>query len=208
LYDLQAKAHGWHGHEALFGMMYDFIKPGQTLLDVGIGTGLSSVLFHNAGLHVSGFDSSREMLDMCEAKGFTVQTIQHDLRRVPYPYPAGSFDYVISLAVLNFVADLAPVFAEAARIVRPFGIFAFALEEQHSGQPAQYVIRSDPNAAQENKEMAIIMFRHSDAYVRSLLAGHGFTPLKKLEFLADRIPSEGIDVYFKAYVARKQDIHS
>jgi hypothetical protein len=50
-YENQAAEIAWHGHEIMFGLMYEFVKPDETLLDIGIGTGLSSFLFHKAGLH-------------------------------------------------------------------------------------------------------------------------------------------------------------
>lgn len=201
-YDRQASEHGWHGHEAFFGLMYEFVKPGQTLLDIGIGTGLGSFLFHKTGLRISGFDSSQEMLDTCASKGFAAQLVRHDLQHVPFPYPPQSFDHVISLGVLNFFADLAPVFEEAARIIRPHGLFGFTVEERKPGQQAEYVIRTSGGAGRENEEEVVNMYRHSDAHIRGLLAGNGLTPLKGFEFLVDRRPAESMDIYFKAYVAR------
>ena len=204
-YDQQASEHGWHGHEALFGLMYEFAKPGETLLDIGIGTGLGSFLFHETGLQVFGFDSSKEMLAVCESKGFAVQLVQHDLRRAPFPYPANSFNHVIALAVLNFFADVAPVFEEAARIIRPHGIFAFTVEEQKPGQQVEYVIRTSGGTGQPHDETLVNMYRHSDAHIGDLLAGNGVMLLKDFEFLANRYPTHGMDIYFKAYVARKAE---
>lgn len=194
-FDKLAAEHGWHGHEVLFGMMYEFIKPGETLLDIGIGTGLGSFLFHQAGLEIHGFDRSRERLEMCESKGFAAHLIEHDLRQVPFPYPDNFFNHVISLAVLNFFPDLAPVFEEAARIIRPHGVFGFTVEEQKPGKEAEYLIPTSGDSS-------VTMYRHSDAHIRGLLTKNEFTPLKDLEFLADRNPAEGMDIYFKAYVAQ------
>jgi predicted TPR repeat methyltransferase len=202
-YDRQASEHGWHGYEALFGLMYEFVKPGETLLDIGIGTGLGSFLFHKIGLQVSGFDSSREMLEMCKSKGFAAQLVRHDLQQVPYPYGPNSFDHATAIAVLNFFANPAPVFQETARIVRPQGIFAFTVEEQKPGQETDYVIRTHGGSGRPNEATAVTMFRHSDAHIRHLLAGNGFTLLKDFEFLADRNAGEGRSIYFKLYVAQK-----
>jgi predicted TPR repeat methyltransferase len=202
-YDQQAIEHGWHGHEALFGMMYELVEPGEMLLDIGIGTGLGSILFHRAGLMVSGFDSSREMLQACETKGFVANLERHDLRKVPYPYPAGSFNHVISIGVLNFFADLKPVFAETSRIIKPDGIFGFTVEEQKTGQESEYTLWTGDESGRANHPAAVTMHRHGDAHIRSLLDACGFEPLKDLEFSAGQYPSYGMEIFFKAYIARK-----
>lgn len=202
-YESQAGESGWHGHEILFGLMYELIKHGEALLDIGIGTGLSSFLFHKAGLQVSGFDNSSEMLKGCESKGFSGQIIEHDLRDVPFPYEADSFDHVISLGVLNFFPEPGPVFEEAARIVKSNGIFGFTVEEKKSGQEALYTIRINKGASQADGQFEIAMYRHSDERIRGLLESVGFFVLKDFEFLAERYPEQGIEVYLKVYIARR-----
>ena len=202
-YDQQVADHDYHGHEVMFGLMYEYVHPGETLLDIGIGTGLSSLLFHKAGLVISGFDFAEGMLKACESKGFAAHLVLHDLRQVPFPYPDDSFDHIVSLGVLNFYPDLAPVFQEASRIIRPRGAFGFSVEELKPGQQAAYVFPVGGQSDQERGETGVNMYRHSDAHVRELLGRSGFSVLKGFEFLADRYPEEGIDVYLKAYVARK-----
>jgi hypothetical protein len=34
-YDLQARKTNWFGSEVVFGLAYEFVKPGDSLLDVG-----------------------------------------------------------------------------------------------------------------------------------------------------------------------------
>ena len=58
-YDEAIKKQNWFGAEILFGMIYEFLKPNEKILDVGIGTGLSASLFKQAGLKVYGLDYSR-----------------------------------------------------------------------------------------------------------------------------------------------------
>jgi len=62
-YDRKAEQYDWRGPEVAFGLSYAFVSPGQSLLDIGIGTGLSSILFHKARLGVHGMDLSAEMLE-------------------------------------------------------------------------------------------------------------------------------------------------
>lgn len=52
-------------------MAYEQIQPGQSILDIGIGTGLRSILFRKAGLTVHGMETSQDMLEACRTKGST-----------------------------------------------------------------------------------------------------------------------------------------
>lgn len=84
-YDDAALEIEWQGPSLVFGLMSGFIRPGQTILDIGIGTGLGSEPFFQAGLRVVGIDLSEEMLDACRKKGFTACLLRHDLTVVPLP---------------------------------------------------------------------------------------------------------------------------
>lgn len=201
-YDAQAQNTGWYCPEVVFGLAYEYVKPGQALLDLGIGSGLSSLPFHKAGLRVYGLDGSEEILQVCAAKGFAADLKQHDLRLLPLPYPSGFFEAVISVGVLNSFKDLGPLFKEVARILRPQGIFAFTVEEQKPGQPDHYAINRVEVAEKPKDEEAVNLFRHSRETIGDLLTQNGFGVLKRLEFLAFEYPAEGVDVFFKAYVVR------
>ena len=82
-YDAQVQTYDCHVAEVLFGLCYEFIQPGQRLLDVGIGSGISAQLFAKAGLEIYGMDFSPAMLDICRAKGFAADLKQHDLLQLP-----------------------------------------------------------------------------------------------------------------------------
>lgn len=202
-YDQQAQATNWRGPEVVFGMAYEYIKPGESLLDLGIGSGLSSILFHKAGLHVYGLDGSGEVLEVCRSKAFAVDLKQHDLRILPLPYPPGAFDHVICVAVQNSFNDLSPIFAEISRILKPGGIYAFTVEEQGPGQEDRYAINPVEVAENPEEGVAVLLYRHSAALIRNVLESSGFTPLKALEFVAFAYPAEQRNVFFKATIARK-----
>ncbi len=206
-YDLQARKTDWHGPEVVFGLTYELVKPGDSVLDLGIGSGLSSILFHRAGLRVYGLDGSGEILAVCAEKGFAVELKQHDLRDMPLPYPSSFFDHVLSVAVLNSFQDLSCLFKEVARIVKQPGIFAFTVEEQKPGQADAYAINRVQVSEKPNAESAVMLFRHSADYIAQLLDHNNFVLLKTLEFLAFRYPAENKDVFFKAYVAQKHMAH-
>ena len=53
-YDDAIKKQKWYGSEILFGMIDEFMKANDTILDIGIGTGLSEKEFNKAGLEATG----------------------------------------------------------------------------------------------------------------------------------------------------------
>lgn len=189
-YDEQIVAYECYLAEALFGLSYDFVRPGERLLDVGIGSGLAAAPFTRAGLRVSGMDFSAAMLDLCRAKGIAIDLKRHDVAQTPWPYAAGAFDHVICCGVLHFLADLEPIFAEVARLLRAGGLFAFTTKS-----PA------GPLASGQHYERlpagGLEVFSHSSAYVGGLLGQYHFRSMKTLRCFV------GQDIFY-TWVARKE----
>jgi predicted TPR repeat methyltransferase len=202
-YDAQTRQYQWHGPEVVFGLAFDFLEPGETLLDVGIGTGLSALPFHKAGLTVSGIDDSKEMLEVCRSKDFARDLKQHDIRQTPLPYAEGAFDHVIACGVFQMIERLEPLIAEAARLLKGGGTFVFTFEKHKMGADDGYPVRPGEVSKRVDEDSGVEVFRHSEAYVKRLLAENGFAVLKGLEFVAVIHPQTGHRMNFKAVVARK-----
>lgn len=190
-YDAQAGAYGCYLAEALFGLCYEYIQPGQRLLDVGIGSGLSAAPFARAGLRVWGMDFSTAMLDVCRAKGIAEDLRQRDARDLPWPYPPGAFDHAISCGLFHFLADLDALFGEAARVTRPGGLFAFTTKDPATPTPGgRYVRRASG---------AFDIYDHEPEYVAGLLAAGDFRSLRTLRCFV------GEDI-FTVWVARCEGV--
>jgi SAM-dependent methyltransferase len=202
-YDRQAKETNWLGPDVVFGLAYEYVRPGQTLLDLGIGSGLSSIRFHEAGLEIYGLDGSADVLEVCRAKGFAIDLREHDLRDLPLPYASDFFDHVICVAVLNSFDDLSPLFKEVSRITKTPGLFAFTVEEQKAGQEDRYIINRVEVDELPDPDTAVVLYRHRRETITRLLEENSFTPVKALEFLAFEYPAESRGVFFKAFVAKK-----
>ena len=108
------------------------LLPGETVLDLGSGSGMDSLL---AALAV-GPEGRVLGLDMTTAQrqkaerlaregGFTNVEFHAGYIEEP-PFADGSVDVVISNGVVNLSADKPRVFAEAARVLRPGGRLALA----------------------------------------------------------------------------------
>jgi predicted TPR repeat methyltransferase len=203
-YDSQSKRYEWHGPEILFGLAFEFVKPGDTLLDLGIGTGLSALPFSSAGLEVSGIDDSAEMLDVCRSKNFARELRQHDIRQTPLPYPDGAFDHVIACGVFHLIDRLDPLVSEASRLLKDRGTFVFTFEKHRVGADDGIPVRAGEASKRIDEESGTEIFRHSESYIKRLLGANGLVVLKTAEFVATVHPETGRKVHFRAVVTRKK----
>jgi predicted TPR repeat methyltransferase len=172
-YDEQVRAYGCYLAETLFGLSYEYLQPGQRLLDLGIGSGLAAQLFAKAGLQVCGVDFSPAMLAICQFKGIATELKQHDIGQAPWPYPSGAFDHLVCCGVLHFLPELELIFAEARRVLREGGFFVFTTKS-----PTALV------ALQEKYQQETIdgldIYSHSSGYLERLMKRVGFHPHKVL----------------------------
>ena len=202
-YDRTAAEYNWRGPEISLGLAFPYVEPGESLLDLGIGTGLSSEPFARVGLKIYGMDISERMLDICRAKGFTCGLEQHDLKVMPYPYKDDSFNHVLALSVFLSFESLEDIFREVSRIIRPNGIFCFTAEDIKPGQSHKYVIDPDDHSREPDPAAALTVYRHGFKYLESSLKKEGFELLKWIEFLVYQSPNRDKDIYYVVYLSRK-----
>jgi ubiquinone/menaquinone biosynthesis C-methylase UbiE len=195
-YDQKAREAKWLDPAIVFGLSYRFVKPGDSLLDVGIGTGLSSELFHKAGLRIYGIDFSPEMLSRCQSKQMTVELKEHDLSETPYPYLPDSIDHAVCTGVTHLFKDLSPIFRGLARILKNNGTFAFVVADlDDTGNRVQ---RAEPCHPQAR---GVSIFCYSEAQIEQLLVLYGFEKIYDLQFWGSAIKNR--PGRYKAYVVRK-----
>jgi len=199
-YDIEAAESGWFGPAVAFGLAFAYTRPGQAILDIGIGTGLGSALFQKAGLAVTGIDISEEMLDICRKKGWAERLVCHDLTCAPYPFVDASFDHAVSTGVFQFFPDLDLVCRETGRVVRGGGVFVFVTGDRGEGEDARVVIGPELTGTGHS----VTMYRHSPRQVAGWLAHNGFCLIDSLDFSVwmDRARTKRLPAC--AYIAEKQ----
>lgn len=194
-YESQVEAYYCHITDALFGLTYEFTSPGQVLLDIGIGSGLSSQLFARAGLEIHGMDFSSEFLKLCREKRFCTSLTQHDVTRIPWPYPAHRFDHVVCCGVMHFIPDLEGIFAESARVLREGGLFTFTTRVEPPGAAVTGAYRQISIGDFE-------IYNHSPTYLDLLEKSYQFGKRKVQKCFV------GDDVFSIQVVERKGKDHS
>jgi phosphatidylethanolamine/phosphatidyl-N-methylethanolamine N-methyltransferase len=99
------------------------IAPGDRVLEVGVGTGLSLPLYPR-DCHVTGIDISEAMLEKAVERLDTIHRDDVVLRRMDaraLQFPAGYFDHVLAPYLVSVVPEPERVMAEMHRVCRPGG---------------------------------------------------------------------------------------
>ncbi len=158
---------------------------GRDVLELGCGTGKNTVWLAAHARMVVPLDFSSGMLARARERAHAahVRFVQHDLR-MPWPLTDGAVDIVVGNLVLEHVEHLAPVFAEAARVLRSGGQLWFCElhpDRQRRGGQAQFT-------TSEGETVLVAAYLHSVAdYVNGGIAA-GFTLRRIGEWLEADAP--------------------
>ena len=134
-----------------------FELDGRDVVEVGCGTGKNTVWLAEHARSVLALDFSEEMLKRARERvtAAHVRFARADVRE-PWRVDSGSADFVTANLVLEHVEHLEPVFAEAARVLRPGGrLFISELHpyRQLRGSVARF---TDPHTQQTVRVPAYI----------------------------------------------------
>lgn len=106
--------------------VYDNVRPGSDVLELGCGAGMLALLKRN-GVTLIGIDLSDEGALAARRNGYDA-TFTGQLSQLPFA--DDSFDYVVSLDVLGHIEaeDKDAVLAEVKRVLRPGGVTLHGIE--------------------------------------------------------------------------------
>jgi cyclopropane fatty-acyl-phospholipid synthase-like methyltransferase len=106
--------------------VYDNVRAGSVVLDVGCGAGMLALL-KRKGVTLAGVDLSTECALAARRNGYDFTAAA---RLTSLPFPDASFDYVVSLDVLGHIGfdEKDAVLAEIRRVLRPGGVTLHGIE--------------------------------------------------------------------------------
>jgi SAM-dependent methyltransferase len=125
------------------------IKPGETVLDVGTGTGVVAITAARMGASVTGLDLTPALLDAARenariANLGTIQWIEGDVENLPFP--DGRFDVVVSQFGHMFAPRPDVTVAQRRRGLKRGGRIAFATwpPEHFVGRLIAFIGKNSP----------------------------------------------------------------
>lgn len=127
-------------------------------IDLGCGTGLAAAAFAKQVDHFIGIDLSPGMIEQARATGLYAGLEVDDMVQGLRGKPDAVAELILAADAVIYVADLAPVVGEAARVLVAGGVLAFTVET-HGGEG----VRLGEG----------LRYAHSAAYVRASVEAAG-----------------------------------
>jgi predicted TPR repeat methyltransferase len=136
---------------------------GWDVLDVGCGTGLVGAAMRPVSRRLVGVDLSSGMLELARKRGVYDELVEADL--IDYlTATSNRFDVVTASDVLTYLGDLSAFFQSVARVLRPGGLIAVAVESLEGDVKGQTY-----------RLNATGRFSHTAQYLRSQMEGLGLS---------------------------------
>ena len=161
---------------------------GARVLELGCGTGKNSEWLAAQARELVALDFSPGMLDVARrrVRAAHVRFVERDSTHA-WPVEGGTMDVVVGNLVLEHVRELGPIYAEAARVLRPGGeLFLCELHPYRQLRGGQAHFEDDAT----NEIVPVTAFRHSvSEYVNGGLAA-GFRLRALGEHVEESAPSE------------------
>jgi len=146
--------------DVTFANLQDFLpvqaKASLCALDVGCGTGATTVRLARLGIHVTLLDSSPAMLDIAQRKaqeaGVTDKVVlQHgDAAQLANLFHTAAFDVILCHNILEYCDDPSAVLRGAARALRDSSAILSILVRNRAGEVFKAALQAGDLAAAEN----------------------------------------------------------
>ncbi len=198
-YDKAITKNNWKGPEILFDMLENRLQPCSKVLDLGIGTGESSILFQKAGHKIYGIDGSEKMLEQCKSKNIVEELHTIDLETEDLPFPENSFQAIISNGVFHLINPLELIFSEARRVLSPNGYFVFTYENASDVEGYKNLREG---VWEKKTATDVFTYKHEDLYIENLLKKNAIYKLAHRRFLAFKNAELNKNFYFIALLAQ------
>ena len=151
------------------------VQPGQHILDIACGNGLTSRKLAQLNAKVTAFDFSTELIKLAEARPnpdsrITYHNIDATDESVLLAFGEGSFDSALCNMALFDMADIEPLFRTLPRLLKPNGIFVFSLMHPAFNNPSGTLLAEEWDDGQIRTRYAVKVPRYINQFQSQGLA--------------------------------------
>ena len=155
------------------------LRPGERVLEVGVGTGLSLPLYPR-DVTITGIDVSREMLEKARRRvarqrlANVEALLEMDAERMTFP--DATFDKVVAMYVVSVVERPAKLLEELHRVCRPHGEIYLV---NHVRSDNRFIAAVEKGLARFSDKLGF----HPDFELRDMVGDEGeLTELSRINF--------------------------
>ena len=183
-YDNKATDSGYTAYKKMALAVISELKlEDAKILDLGCGTGLSSVEFFKKGYDVTGIDITPGMIR--EAKKYPFKRLICQNLETELSAKDSEFDATVLLGVMEFIQDPLNLFLEVRRVLKEYGIFALTV----------------PKKIDETSGLSFKSYSKED--IEQVFKESGFKIIRSEEFFGFRVWDSTDEIYYYGYVLRK-----
>ena len=97
------------------------LKPGNSVADLGCGTGVFTRILHDFGFHSKGLDMSDGLIRLARRDNPEIEFVVGDVEKMPFD--SESLDGVFLSGILHHLPDPSTCAREVRRVLKPGGVF-------------------------------------------------------------------------------------
>lgn len=183
--------------QALTALLSAYRVPGSDMwdiLDLGCGTGLFGAAVAPIARHLVGVDLSTRMLEKARVLNLYHRLERMELLEMMQNEAPSLYDVISATDVFVYIGRLDALVAQARRLLRPGGFFAFSVESldalvspDESTEPRLFQLNSTGRYA------------HSMRYLAALASHHGFDVLTRTDMQFRTENGHGVEGYLTVW---------
>lgn len=150
----------------------------EHILEIGCGTGKNTTYLAEIGRNIHALDFSAGMIEKAQAKvrADHVRFETADLTK-RWICEDGKYDLIVCCLVLEHIQDLGHIFAEAARVLVPGGIFLI-----HELHPFKQYLGAQARFERADKTIEVTAYTHHISEFTNTASNHGLKLIRLNEY--------------------------
>jgi len=177
-------------------------ESGQTILDLGCGTGSMTSKLSERGDHKSivGVDVSEVYIDYARSCNEDPR-IQYEVADgSALPFQENAFDRAVSQLVLQFMPDPFPAVQEMCRVVKPGGLIAACVWDSYGGMPSLRLLWDTAAALGFDEERSLLRPMSTAGELESMWERAGLEQVEE-GTISMRFEYENFDDYWSSFLS-------